>query len=114
MSSHLKKEDALAHVKNYRVNLPANSNKCFLLNQEIIDFIVANADSLAINGLRVYLSKYKRGYYPVTEQPDLENKLSIVVVPTTLENGVSTDLDNGYFNLAAGCPSTCAGDQGDD
>jgi len=114
MSSHLKKEDALAHVKNYRVNLPANSNKCYLLNKEVIDFIVANADALAINGLRVYLSKYKRGYYPVTDDPELENKLSVVVVPTTLQNGVSTDLDNGYFNNADSCPNDCAGDQGAD
>ena len=110
MSSHLSKEQALAHINYYREGAKPDDLRCVLLNSEVIQFIADNAATL--NGMRVYLAKYKRGVYPVTEDPSLENKQTIIVVPTSESGGDSEDNPNGYFNYGALCPQICKGDAG--
>jgi hypothetical protein len=114
--SHISKDDALQHINHYRQSLPPGSIKSVWLDRDIIDFIAQNADTLGINGLRVYMARYKEGYPPVTQDPGRKDKLTVIVVPTTdgttMDLTDDTDLTDGYFDYGRPCPPTCTGDAG--
>jgi hypothetical protein len=111
MPSRIKKEEALAHINHYRAELPASSLKSVWLNRDIIDFIVKNADTLNISGLRVYLAKYQRDVIPASLDEALADQQTMVVAPTTTIDNLEVDLE-AYFDYALPCPQHCNGDAG--
>lgn len=105
MSSNITKQEAEICINKYRQNLPQDAMRSVWLDQDIINFIVANAQSKNINGLRIYLAEK-----PAESTEDGND--TMIAVPTTDVDGVDTDIDSGYFNYGRRCPSKCAGSIG--
>ena len=112
MPSNLPQELALIHINNFRSDIGPEDLKSVWLNADIIDYIVKNAESEGINGLRIYMARYASGVTPVTENPALANLQTMIVVPTKNDNGINVDINEAYFDYALPCPQSCRGDAG--
>ena len=113
MSARIEKELALQHINHYRKDLPEGELKSVWLDAAMVEHIVSYANRGAINGLRIYLARYKGGVEPTVEDASLENQQTIIVVPTIEgSNGEPEDVGDAYFNYALPCPENCRGDAG--
>lgn len=111
LRSRLRKEDALKHINHHRHGTPGTM-KSIWLDRELIDFISQAANTSNISGIRIYFAKYKGGVHPVPENPNIENKPTVIVAPTTVGFAAESDVDLAYFNYGRPCPPSCNGDEG--
>jgi|GEM_PF-3407576 len=117
-SSNLPQSDAYQFIDYYRLGLDPSELKSVWINQEIIDYILTNASTVSLTGIRVYLAKYVAGVGnvgTVTDPGDFPPNAETLILAVTTDDsdGNHMDLSDGFFNYGNPCPPDCKkGDRG--
>ncbi|MBS1771444.1 MAG: hypothetical protein JST82_01200 [Bacteroidetes bacterium] len=98
--------DAIQFVTYYQAGIGPNDLKSVWLDREIIDFICNNAQDLDIDGVRLYLAKYKAGVGSVAGGTTFEPNKQTIIVALTKAVGTKHE-DIAYFDYANPCPPNC-------